>query len=339
MRSQLTELYVKLRAPYLLSNRRSRARAPDHPPEHRGMVGIGYAPVTPSLTGFSFSPGGLLFPYHLGVVTALNYHKRITDKVHLAGASAGAIAVACFASQTPSSEQALEGAIRICEICDERFGGNARGNLFPLLKNEMECRLSQDAHEIVNSREGTVALAHRELFPRNGPVLTTEFETREDLIEAVCDSSTFPFFFTNFPARVRRKRDDSFPSVIVDGFFNVPRERFGCPDFDQLSLGEGSASKAPMIERTITVACLPHDTIGLTCSEDHNKISPAVDMDDKAGQLTRLLKYATQPSPRKELEALYEQGWQDAEIWHRKEEARERKFLDRLRNDGSLELN
>ena len=254
------------------------------------------------------------------------------------GASAGAIAVGCHASQTPP-EQALEGAIRICEICDERFGGNARGNLFPLLKDEMESRMSRDAHEIVNSRKGTVALAHRELFPRNRPVLTTEFETRDDLIEAVCDSSTFPFFFTNFPARVRRKRGESFPSVIVDGYFNVPRERLGCPDFGQLGLDEGSANSAPVVERTITVACFPHDAIGLTCSEDHDKISPAADLDDAAGQLTRLFKYATQPSPRKELEGLYEQGWQDAETWHREEEARERTLLDRMRNDASLELN
>lgn len=44
-----------------------------------------------SSTGFSFSPGGLLFPYHLGVITSLEHHGRLTDQVHLAGASAGAI--------------------------------------------------------------------------------------------------------------------------------------------------------------------------------------------------------------------------------------------------------
>ena len=41
------------------------------------------------MLGFSFSPGGLLFPYHLGVITSLEYHGRLDDTVHLAGASAG----------------------------------------------------------------------------------------------------------------------------------------------------------------------------------------------------------------------------------------------------------
>jgi len=30
-----------------------------------------------------------LFPYHLGVITSLEYHGRLDDSVHLAGASAG----------------------------------------------------------------------------------------------------------------------------------------------------------------------------------------------------------------------------------------------------------
>jgi len=41
------------------------------------------------VSGFSFSPGGLLFPYHLGVITSLEYHGKLDDTVHLAGASAG----------------------------------------------------------------------------------------------------------------------------------------------------------------------------------------------------------------------------------------------------------
>ena len=80
MRRQLTELYVKLRVPYLLNNRR---RVPTQRHDRVAMVGV-YTQAPPSLTGFSFSPGGLLFPYHLGVATSLAYHKRITDETHLA---------------------------------------------------------------------------------------------------------------------------------------------------------------------------------------------------------------------------------------------------------------
>ena len=166
------------------------------------MVAIS-SPIPPACTtGFSFSPGGLLFPYHLGAITALEYHGRITEQVHLAGASAGAIAVASHAARTPPA-RAMEAAFNVCVECDTRFGGRAIGKLLPLLKIEMERCLSPDAHEIINEREGVVALAHRELFPNNRPVLTTRFDTRDELIEAVCDSSMFPFFSTPFPVRLR----------------------------------------------------------------------------------------------------------------------------------------
>jgi len=181
------------------------------------------APIPPpSSTGFSFSPGGLLFAYHLGVITSLQHHGRVTDPVHLAGASAGAIAVASHAAGTPPA-RALEAAFRVCEECESQFNGRAVGNLLPLLKVEMDRTLGPDAHTIINEREGVVALAHRELFPVNRPVLTTSFQTRDELIEAVCDSSMFPFFSTPFPARLRYKVGERIPRVIVDGFFSVPR--------------------------------------------------------------------------------------------------------------------
>jgi predicted acylesterase/phospholipase RssA len=185
-------------------------------------TGVAFSFPVPSAVGYSFSPGGLLFPYHLGVITGLNYHERLPPSVHLAGASAGAIAVAAHASQTPP-EKALEAACRVCEECDSKFNGRAIGNLLPLLKDELDKTFHQDAHMIINEREGIVALAHRELFPNNRPVLTTNFDTRDDLIEAVCDSSMFPFFSTPFPVRLRYKANERFPRVIVDGFFSVPR--------------------------------------------------------------------------------------------------------------------
>jgi hypothetical protein len=314
------------------------------------------APPPPSSTGFSFSPGGLLFPYHLGVITSLEHNGRLTDQVHLAGASAGAIAVASHAAKTPAA-QALEAAFRVCDACETQHSGKAVGKLLPLLKIEMDKTLSQDAHTIINEREGVVALAHRELFPNNRPVLTTKFDTREDLVEAVCDSSMFPFFSTPFPVRLKYKEGERIPRVIVDGFFTVPRERYGCPDFAHLNfdsrveeklremggvlVGENEFDESPVIERTITVACFPHETVGLTASLKHDQISPEPDYDNPVGQMTKLFKYATQPSSRKELEKLYEMGWADAEKWSHEEDLRERdladEWLKERRQQGELE--
>jgi hypothetical protein len=243
--------------------------------------------------------------------------------------------------------------------------GTAIGNLLPLLKVEMERILPEEAHTIINDREGVVALAHRELFPNNRPVLTTSFDTRDDLIEAVCDSSMFPFFSTRLPVRFRwNRKKERFPRVLVDGFFSVPRERYGCPDFEHLNfdnrveeklremggiiVGEnGDASnnneyeETPVIDRTITVACFPHETVGLTASLEHDQISPEPDYDNPIGQMSELFRYATQPYSRKELETLYEKGWAAAEKWSYEEDLRDRelvaKWMDEKRQKVEVE--
>ena len=92
--------------------------------------------------------------------------------------------------------------------------------------------------------------------------------------------------------------------------------------------GEGididESDDKPVIDRTITVACFPHETVGLTASLKHDQISPEPDYDNPVGQMSQLFKYATRPSSRKELEGLYEKGWADAEKWSYEEELRER---------------
>ena len=57
-------------------------------------------------------------------------------------------------------------------------------------------------------------------------------------MDAVMDSSTFPFFSTNWPVRFVRRRGEKLPRVVVDGFFSVPRERYGCPDFSHALLND-----------------------------------------------------------------------------------------------------
>lgn len=68
------------------------------------------------MIGFSLSPGGLLLPYHLGVLFALSYHRHLTADTPLAGSSAGAIAVAAHATGVPTAV-ALEASMRISAQC------------------------------------------------------------------------------------------------------------------------------------------------------------------------------------------------------------------------------
>jgi hypothetical protein len=146
--------------------------------------------------GFSLSPGGLLFPYHLGVMDCLEYCHYLKPTTPLAGSSAGAIAVATKGCGIASST-ALQATIDMSDSCHEL--GGARGRLIPLLQDQLHRLIGPEQFEHLQERQGSVGIAYRELFPYNRPVVETDFETSCDLKRAVCHSSTFPFFSTNWP--------------------------------------------------------------------------------------------------------------------------------------------
>ena len=187
------------------------------------------------MIGFSFSPGGLLFPYHLGVIESLSRNGHLTPSSPIAGSSAGAIAVASYAANVRTVD-ALEGCVRMSEACEVM--GGARGRLMPLLEQELDLLLPQDAHTIVNERSGMTGLAYKEIFPSSKNVLATRFNSRDNLKEAICNSSMFPFFTSPWPCVIRppvesdeddavkKSLSDFLPRLIVDGYFTVPRERY-----------------------------------------------------------------------------------------------------------------
>lgn len=334
--------------------------------------------------GFSLSPGGLLFPYHLGVLTALQRRGYVTDQTPLAGSSAGAIAVASHGAKVDPMD-ALSGCIRISEHCLNSDDGRARGKLMKLLEQELDEMLPPDAHHIVNSRTGMIGLAWKEIFPLpTKNVLATKFDKREDFIEAVVNSSMFPFFTSNMPFVVRKgtpinellsinsnskqridlpssstqeektdyldilgdqtmngstSAEDSMdllsgrgaiirrlnvpkitlPRLVVDGFFTVPRDRFGCPRFPEMS----------GVEREILVSPFPHATVGLTASEPHNQISPRVEEgEDQLSLLQKLFHAAVNPSSAAEHEQMFERGYRDASRWSDEEDRRRAEVND-----------
>eukprot|EP00978_Attheya_sp_CCMP212_P016033 scaffold41696_cov53-Attheya_sp.AAC.4 len=298
------------------------------------MVGVA------TTVGYALSPGGLLLPYHVGALAALEYNGRLSNANPLAGASAGAIACASHGCGL-EAVKALEATIRVSDSCAEV--GGARGNLLPFLRREMEILLPGDAHNRLNERPSPVGLAYRQIFPSQERILQTQFESKQDVMDAVCHSSAFPFFTSNWPFAVARtkknteKEGDSsatgltLPRLVVDGFFNVPRDRCGCPDFSILdkdpiltssstSSVENGYEKLPLVGRTVTIAVFPHEVVGLTASELEDRISPDGGMEEMAN----LLRLATQVSSREELTAVYEAGWADAERWCRQEEGRQR---------------
>lgn len=249
------------------------------------------------MIGISLSPGGLLLPYHLGVLDALEHRGFVTDDTPLAGASAGAIAAASKAAKI-DSWRVLDSTIDICDRCFAL--GGARGRLMPLLKQNLAHHMGVEQFHTLQNRKGTLALAYMEIYPQRQPVLQTRFQDRWDLIGAICQSSMFPFFTSNWPAILDMSRKQ--PRLIVDGVFTSPLESMGCPDFKTAGL---------QLDRTVCVSVIPK---ALTGGERDDYISPRW---EGAYQLGRLARLAVEGSTRSELTALYESGWHDGERWCR----------------------
>jgi hypothetical protein len=249
--------------------------------------------------GVSLSPGGLLLPYHVGVLESLEYNGFIKPETPIAGSSAGAIATAAHALRV-NAKVALEATIDISDSC--KALGGARGRLLPLLEQKLQELVTEEAFQNMKERPGLAAIAYREVFPNNRPILQSQFSDPQDLIRAVCHSSMFPFFATNWP--VKLDTSQTFPRLFVDGWFTVPRERWGCPDFAMAGID---------VDRTVTVSPFPQEAIGLTASTPEDCISPSTEGEDTKG---RLLRIATEASSREDLTSVYEAGWRDAEEWY-----------------------
>jgi hypothetical protein len=255
--------------------------------------------------GFSFSPGGLLLPYHTGVLEALHTAGHLQASTPIAGSSAGAIAVACHAAGL-SSATVLDATIALAAECEAQ--GGAQGRLIPALRRQMRQLLGPDELERLTSRPGTVGIAYTEVWPRiNRPVLQTTFTSLDDVMDAVCFSSTFPFFSDRWPVALDR-RDEGRPRIVVDGFFTVPRDRFGCPDLKQ-------SIDADLTE--VLVTCLPPKEVGLTAVADNRCIGPDANALGGTGGVADFLKLATQCAPPAAYFRRYEQGLADGEDWSR----------------------
>jgi hypothetical protein len=289
--------------------------------------------------GLSLSSGGLLLPYHLGVLDCLEANQVLTHETPIAGASAGAIAVATKACSI-DSKRILDATIDISKRCEEL--GRARGNLMPLLRDQLEYHIADNHFEHLQDRPGETVLTYHELFPSFRAVHQVDFEHKEDLIDTICHSSAFPFFTSDWPVHIDKRASNKKPTIItfgtkkfnlqvprlvVDGHFAVPTDRFGCPDFELAGIDN--------VDRTILVTVFPREVVlGMKKSlPPEDCICPKL-QEDGFGQSMDLLRLATQPSTPSELISRYDSGYKDAEEWCRNEERRMRDFfLENAKND------
>ncbi|KAJ3672250.1 hypothetical protein LUZ60_006971 [Juncus effusus] len=231
-----------------------------------------------SSPGFSFSAAGLLFPYHLGVARLLLEKGYIKETTPLAGSSAGAIVCAVIASGN-TMEDALKVTKTLADNC--RTKGTAF-RLGAILRDILEEFLPEDVHIRSNGRI-RVAITRLSWRPRG--LLVDQFDSKEDLINAVFTSSFIPGYLAPRPATMFRKK------LCIDGGLT-------------LFMPPTSASE------TVRVCAFPMNRIGL----QGIGISPDCNPENRASP-RQLFNWALEPADDYILDKLYELGYLDAAVW------------------------
>eukprot|EP01054_Gregarina_sp_Poly1_P005860 Gregarina_sp_Poly_1__5859@NODE_308_length_9647_cov_165_896660_g265_i0_p3_GENE_NODE_308_length_9647_cov_165_896660_g265_i0NODE_308_length_9647_cov_165_896660_g265_i0_p3_ORF_typecomplete_len595_score63_15Patatin/PF01734_22/1_6e03Patatin/PF01734_22/1_1e06_NODE_308_length_9647_cov_165_896660_g265_i036185402 len=206
--------------------------------------------------GFSFSPAGLLLPYHLGVIAYLTHADVLRPEVPLSGASAGAIAIAVAALDLPL-EQTMMAVYRMEKTLRDR--GSTRGQLKDLLEAELRYVLPSNCHEIMSTRKAHASIIYTRVnFWKCMSV--AKFTDKNDVIACILASCNIPFYFGKGPVLECRGQ------WAVDGYFS-DRKNFGCP-------------KIPNWERQIRVTPFSKKQV-LSHLPDFNVISPELSKYDK----------------------------------------------------------
>ncbi|KAK9678275.1 hypothetical protein RND81_11G200400 [Saponaria officinalis] len=228
--------------------------------------------------GFSFSAAGLLFPYHLGVAQFLLENGFIKETTPLAGSSAGAIVCAVIASGK-SMQDALEATKVLADDC--RLRGTAF-RLGAVLRDVLDKVLPDDIHIRCSGR---VRVAVTQIVWRPRGLLVDQFDSREDLINALITSSFIPGYLAPRPVTMFRNK------VCIDGGLT-------------LFMPPTSASK------TVRVCAFPASTMRLRGVG----ISPDCNPDNKLSN-RQLLNFALEPADDSMLDKLFEFGYSDAAVW------------------------
>jgi predicted acylesterase/phospholipase RssA len=128
--------------------------------------------------GISFSPAGLLTPYHLGASYELQRLGLLRPSTALSGASGGALAAAMSALGIDQKE-----ALQACEYVAERCRSQGTRSTLRIALDEVLIDLiPKNSAEILNHRKAACSIAYTELFPKVAAHIATKYTSQEDLI-------------------------------------------------------------------------------------------------------------------------------------------------------------
>ncbi|EUD66727.1 hypothetical protein C922_02712 [Plasmodium inui San Antonio 1] len=169
--------------------------------------------------GISFSPAGLLIPYHLGVSSLLIEKNILNMHTSIAGSSAGSICACCLGI-----------GLRVdkCFFLIENIISNVYKNgcyqkLQKMLDVELNKYLYSGSYNFLNQRDGSVFVGITQILPYYKRLNITKFYDDSDLINAVIASCNIPMYLSNnIFVNFRNKK-------CIDGLFSTKKKEFGCP--------------------------------------------------------------------------------------------------------------
>ncbi|SCM05597.1 conserved Plasmodium protein, unknown function [Plasmodium chabaudi adami] len=170
--------------------------------------------------GISFSPAGLLIPYHLGVSSLLVEKNIINVNTNLGGSSAGSICACCLG---------IGINVYKCLFLAENIIKNAHINgcykkLESLLSMELNKYIYKDSYKYLNDRLGNVFVGITQILPYYKRLNINKFYDDSDLKDAIIASCNIPMYISNnIFANFRNKK-------CIDGFFSTKKKDFGCPN-------------------------------------------------------------------------------------------------------------
>ncbi len=249
---------------------------------------IGKALLLPSSKlGVSFSPAGLLSPFHFGVVKQLKECGIIHDKTALAGSSGGALAAISAGFSVPS-EELLHLSGHMAKRCRDE---GARYVLKAALEEALETALPEDIADILRKRQAPCYVAYTEVNPFIKAQHVCDFTDKNDVIDVLRASCNVPYFFDGNKARIPVRG-----SYGIDGFFSTKLCRFGCPPTHATNV---EILVTPYSAKLIGLAPENARPVGNTCT--YSLISPdLLTPKDWPFRLTQLLQMSLN-APRAKL--------------------------------------
>ncbi|XP_061538990.1 patatin-like phospholipase domain-containing protein 4 [Phycodurus eques] len=174
-----------------------------------------------TVVNLSFAACGFLGIYHLGAVGAFLRHgdKLLTSLKSCAGSSAGALVAAVMLTAPEKVKHCKEFTYDFAEnVRQQRYGAITPGfNVLSKLREGIEEMLPVDAHILASDRLH-VSLTH---FRSGKNLIVCQFNSREELIEALLASSFVPVYSGLQPVAFRGQKwidggfTDSLPILPV----------------------------------------------------------------------------------------------------------------------------